>query len=300
MGKNNLQVKYTTAAQQNDNTYFDYYKRLRLLALSIFKWNGLPESVSERYLEQTLFEMGQALFFKDPGLGFLATKCTISGKLNIYGDAVRYNAYGYTYSQMYDADKSVLVRNNYDREPTCLSIELFARRLSEVERTLDVNIQNQKTPYIIVCDDKQRLTFLNLYKQIRANEPVIYGNKSLNPNDIQMIPTLTPFLADKLLHYKHDIWNEAMSYLGLDNANTDKKERMITDEVSSNNELIRMSAQTMLLTRQKACEQINEMYPGLNVSVELRSDIIKKELLEMETMATQPDIEEPDGGETDE
>jgi len=296
MAGNKLQVKYSTAMQQNDNTYFDYYKRLRLLALSIFKWSGLPESVSERYLEQTLYEMGQALFFKDPTLGFLATKCTVSGKLNIYGDAIRYNAYGYTYSQMYDADKSVLVRNNYDREPTLLSIELFARRLAEVERTLDVNIQNQKTPYIIVCDDKQRLTFLNLYKQIRANEPVIYGNKSLNPDDIKTLNTLTPFLADKLMIYKHDIWNEAMSYLGLDNANTDKKERLITDEVSSNNELIRMSAQTMLLTRQEACRQINNMY-GLNVSVELRSDIIKQELLEMEQEAMAPQTSADDGGD---
>ena len=281
-----LNARVTTATQKNDLTYYDYYKRLRLLALSIFKWTGLPESVSERYLEQTLYEQGKALFFKDPALGYLALKCTISGKLNVYGDAVRYNAYGYTYTKFYDADKCVLVRNNYDLLPTDNSIDLFAQRLSEVERTLDVNIQNQKTPYFIICDDKQRLTFLNLYRQIRANEPVIYGNKSLNPDDIKVMPTMTPFLADKLMQYKHDVWNEAMSFLGLDNANTDKKERLITDEVASNNQLIKMSAHTMLLTRELACEQINAMY-GLDVKVELRNDLIEQSMQE-----EQPDPQE--------
>lgn len=281
------QVK-TSAAYLNDMTYVDYYNRLRSLALSVFKWTGLPESVNVRFLEQTLFDYGRALFFEDETLGFMALTCTPSGKLNVYREPVSFQAYSVNYNKRYTTDDSVLIRNNYDMIPTRFTLELFARRLYEAERTIDVNIQAQKTPYIITCDDKQRLTFKNLYAQVKGNEPVIFGNKSISLSDIDVLKTEAQFVADKLIDYKHDVMNEALTFLGLNNANTDKRERLIMDEVTANDQMISTAARVMLQTRQEAADKINQRY-GLHISVE-HTGQIEREL--------NPD--EPAGGETNE
>lgn len=263
-------AKASKAQQANDQTYLDYFKRLRLLALSMFEWENLPDSVSQRFLEQTLFEMGKAIWVYDPSLGHLGLRVTPAGNLNVYGDPVKFQAYSIGYSKFYDADQCVMIRNNYDMLPTVSTLSLFAQRLTEVERTLDVNIKALKTPVLVLCEDRQRLTLKNLYHQVDGNEPVIYADKSLNPDAIKVLRTDAPFLADKLMLYKHDLWNDALTFLGINNANTDKKERLITDEATANDQMIELSAQTMLLTRQKACDEINDMF-GLNVSVKLRS-----------------------------
>lgn len=263
---------FDTAAKMNTATYNDYFMRLRQLAISMFEWSGMPESVDVRFLEKTLFMMGRAIFIRDNDLGYLTLKCTIGGNLNVYELPTDYTAYSIGYNKLYPADECVIIRNNYDELPTALTIQLFARRLYEVERTLDVNIRAQKTPVIIKCDEKQRLTMKNLYMQYDGNEPFIFGDKSLDTDNIKVLNTSAPFVSDKLMLYKHDIINEAMTFLGINNANTDKKERLVVPEVESNNDMVLMSAETMLKTRQIAAKQINKMF-GLNVSVKIKEFI---------------------------
>ena len=265
-----LRSKSTKADNLNNQTFYDYYSRIRLLALSLFEWTGFPDSISVRFLEQSLFEMGKAAFILDKTKGYLALKCTPSGELNVYLDPIKLTAYSTNYNQEFILDEGcVLIRNNYDMLPTEPTIRLFAQRLTNVERTLDTNIHAQKTPILILCDDKQRLTLKNLYHQYDGNEPFIFGDKSMNPDMVKSIKTEAPFLADRLMVYKRDIWNECMTFLGINNANTDKRERLITDEVEANDQLIQMSAQTMLLSRLEACKQINKLF-GLSVTVKIR------------------------------
>jgi hypothetical protein len=254
----------------NALTANDYYERLKLIALSLFEWNDLPESCNARFLELTLFTYGRALFIKDPTTGFLNMRCTPSGTLNNYDEAISYTAYSTVYSKEFNRDECVLIRNNYLERPTDNSLVLFATRLTEAERTIDTNIKAQKTPIIIRCDDKDRLTMKNLYKEYEGNEPFILGGKALNLEGLKVLKTDAPFIADKLQNYKREIWNEALTFFGINNANSDKRERLITDEVNANNEVISINAQAMLLTRLEACELINKMY-GLNVSVKMRS-----------------------------
>jgi hypothetical protein len=253
----------------NNLTANDYYDRLKLIALSLFEWKGLPDSCNARFLEQTLYTYGRALFINDDTMGFLNMRCTPSGKLNNYDEAISYTAYSTIYNREFKRGECVLIRNNYLERPTDNSIILFASRLTESERTIDTNIKAQKTPVLIRCDEKDRLTMKNLYNQYEGNEPFILGSKSLNPDGLKVLKTDAPFIADKLQKYKHEIWNEALTFLGVNNTNTDKRERLVTDEVNANNEVISVNADSMLLTRKEACEQINKMY-GLNVSVEMR------------------------------
>lgn len=267
----NLGIKQTPSGDMNNHTLHDYMTRLKGLALAMFKWEGLPPSVSARHLESVLYEEGRALFFMDPMIGFMALACTPSGQLNHYNEPIRYQAIGTTYREEYKAEDAVLIRNNYETHPTSHTINLFAQRLTNIERTNDVNLNAQKTPIIILCDESQRLTLKNLYNEYAGNTPFIFADKMMNLDNIKSINTNAPYIGDKLMIQKHEVWNDAMTFLGQRNANTDKKERMITDEVQANNQQIELSAEVMLLTRQEACDQINDRWPGLNVRVMLRN-----------------------------
>lgn len=252
-------------------TFQDYYSRLRLLALSMFEWENLPETMSARYLEETLFSYGKAAIVKDDILGVINTKCTGSNTINIYGDCVSYNCYGTGYDKDFALDDMVLVRNNLDMIPTSATLQLFAARLTQAERTIDININAQKTPLIMLCDDKERLSLENIYVQYDGNKPVIKGFKQFNPDSFTVLKTDAPYVADKIELYKKDVWSEAMAFLGINNVVFEKRAQLTSGEVNVNNQMIEMASQIMLLTREQASEEMNKKY-NLSTSVKLRTD----------------------------
>ena len=282
--------KFIDSAVLNNATFQDYLDRFTKVALSIFEWVNLPSSMNAMYLEKCLFFYGQCALLKDQNFGFINTKCCSNGKLNLYGYPVSLHCYSYEYQtnrRLYtgintsinnDYTDCILVQNNWERIPTASTMELFAYRLYEAERTCDVNIKAQKTPVLLLIDENQRLTIENLYNQYDGNRPVIFGDKNnLDENKIKAISTEAPFVADKIMDYKKEIWNEALTFLGINNIMIDKKERLITDEANSNNELINLNLQSYLAPRQEACKQFNEKYGFTNtdkeISVRVRSDL---------------------------
>lgn len=299
MGKRKLKAnnrEFIDTAWVNDATYWDYLDRLKKVAMSMFEWVNLPESMNARYIEKCLYYHGSAAFLYDETLGYINTECSSSGAINIYGIPTAFNCYSYGYNEMrrtytglrYDEysnpinknyEECILVMNNWDRTPTASTIELFALRLYEAERSCDVNIKASKTPVMVVCDDEnQRLTMKNLYSQYDGNEPFIFSDKhNLSGDNLKAIRTDAPFIADKLMTYKKEIWNEALEFLGVNTLSLEKKERLISEEASSNNELINLNLQSYLVPRQEACRQFNEKF-GLTgtdkeISVRVRSDL---------------------------
>lgn len=261
------------SAELNNKTYIDYYNRLMELALNVFEWENLPPSVDERFLELTLYEMGYCLYFNDEIIGNLALTCTISGRLDVYRIPVLRRAYAVNgYNKMCSTKDSVLIFNNYLHTPTQLTIELFARRLYEIERAIDVNVKAQKTPTLILSSEQQRLTMQNLYMQYDGNEPFIFGDKNMDIEGIKSLKTDAPFVADKLENLKHQIWNEALTFCGIENSNQDKKERLVSDEVGSNYGNIEAQRNVMLNTRKQAVKKINAMF-GTNIDVHFRSNL---------------------------
>ena len=258
----------------NNRTYTHYYNRLTELGISMFEWKGLPDSIDPRFLELTLFSDGMAVFFKDDVMDkYLALQTMISGKLNVYRIPKLRTAYAANgYNMKLDESNSVIIFNNM-LHTNCLSdIELFAYKLYECDRTMVVNIKAQKTPVMIACDENQRLTMINLYAQYDGNEPFIFGGKDIDMKKVQAITTGAPYIADKVYETKTQIWNEAMTYLGISNVPMIKKERMVTDEVSRNMGSTVASRYTRLEMRKQACKQINKMF-GLNIDVEYRADV---------------------------
>lgn len=261
------------SAQINNQTYIDYYQRLMEFAINIFEWRNLPPTVDERFLELTLYEKGYCLYFNDEVVGNLALTCTIGGMLDVYRIPTERRAFAVNgYNKICTSQDSVLIFNNYLHTPTILTIELFARRLYEIERTIDVNVKAQKTPTLVLASEQQRLTMKNLYMQYDGNEPFIFGDKDMEFDGIKCLKTDAPYVADKLQVLKHQIWNEALTFCGIENSNQDKKERLVADEVGSNYGNIEAQRNVMLNARRQAADKINRMF-GTNIEVGFRSSL---------------------------
>jgi hypothetical protein len=263
---------FGVSALWNKFSYIQYMERFKELAISMFDWQNVPDTIDTRYLELMLFERGQVLFFYDKDLGYLALPNGGSGKLNVYGIPVDRRAVGVNgYNKDLDATNSVIIWNNMLHTGSSLEVEMYSRRLCEIDRTIDVNVRAQKTPVLIKCDEHERLTMKNLYMQYDGNSPVIYGDKNLNTNNLQAIQTLAPFISNDLYQLRTQIYNEMLGVLGISNISYQKRERLISDEVIRSLGGTIANRFTRLQPRRDACDAINKM-TGLNLRCDYRED----------------------------
>lgn len=269
MGKKDK--NFWSSAALNNSSYIQYYNRLLELAMAMFDWKNLPSTVDQRFMELALLSQGKAVFFEDEVLGYMALRCVGNGPFDAYGNPVNrigVGANGFNSRSLNETD-SVIVWNNMLRTNNLLDIKMFAMRLYNIDRAIDVNANAQKTPVLITCEENQRLTMLNLYKQFDGNEPFIFGNKALDTRGIQVLKTDAPFVADRLFELKANIWNEALTYLGITNVTFTKKQRVVRDEVLRAQGGTIASRFSRLNARRQACEQINEMF-GLDIWCDFR------------------------------
>lgn len=266
-------TNFEESLSMNNYTYMQYAYRLMELSISMFEWKNLPEGIDERFLEMVLFTDGHAVFFKDDELGdYLALQCLINGKLNVYRIPINRRAFAVNGYQKQLTDKdSVIIFNNMLHTNSWLDVKMFAKRLYNLDRIIDVNANAQKTPILIKGNEQQRLTLTNLYKEYDGNAPVIFADKSLDMNALQVMSTQAPYVADKIYQLKTQIWNEALTYLGISNVSFQKRERMVSDEVTRSQGGTVASRYSRLNARRQACEQINKMF-GLNIECDFRED----------------------------
>ncbi len=279
----------------NKYTYTQYVNWLTELAISMFKWKNLPASVDARYIELQLFLTGQMVYFQDEVIGDLCLNCLSSGRMDVYGYPIIRRAYSTynNYQRLLKPNNSVVVYNNYMRTNSVLDIQMYARRLYNLDRIIDVNVNAQKTPVLIRASEKQRLTMQNLYMQYDGNEPFIFGDKDLDLNNLAVLKTDAPYVADNLYQLKTEVWNEALTHLGISNVNINKKERLITNEVSRTQGGTIASRYSRLDSRQEAAEKINTMF-GRDIEVDYRDEL---QLLDNLDYNEDGNV---DGGETDE
>ena len=285
---------FDESAILNNRTYVQYVNRLTELAISMFEWSGLPESVDSRYIELHLFSNGCMVYFDDEVMGNLCLDCTYNGGLDVYGYPILRRAYSsYNgYNRLLKNSNSVIIWNNLLHVPSEADIRAYARRLWMLDRIIDVNANAQKTPILVQGNEKQRLSLVNLYKEYDGNAPVIFGDSSLNTEGLKSISTGAPYVADRIYELKTQIWNEALTYLGISNINIQKKERLITDEVTRNQGGTVASRYSRLEARRQAVERINDMF-GTNIKVNYREDYQE---IEPENVINNID----DGGDGDE
>lgn len=285
---------------QNQRTYLQYVNRLTELSISMFDWKNLPDTIDARFLELALFNDGMAVFFKDEVMGYLGLQVMIGGALDVYRIPITRTAFAQNgYQMKLDQSNSVIIFNNMLHTNSILDVQEMSKRLYEIQRTIDVNVTQQKTPKIVTCTENQRLVMKNLYAQYMGNEPFIFGDKNLDLSGIKTLDTTSPYVADKLYDLKTQYWNEALTYLGISNVNTVKKERMISDEVQRNLGGTIASRYSRLFMRQQACEQINKMF-GLNISVDYREDMQVLDTYDANEANLSNEIDIGKGGENNE
>lgn len=258
----------------NAITFNNYYYRLKLIAQAVFEWKGLPNGINERYIEKYLFDYGKCVFFKDFEKGWMIAKYTDNGNLNYYDEPTTVTPVFTNSNEMeplVNGEDCVLIWNNDNAIPTHYPVIQAASRLTEIQRTIDLNIQAQKTPITISCTEKQRLSLMNAYKQYKGNTPVLVVDKSMEGLDlIKVLKTDAPIVFDKLRQEWKNEWNDTMTSLGVNNANQDKKERLVADEVAANDEQVARSAWVMLKPRQEAAKRMSELC-GQEITCEIRS-----------------------------
>lgn len=273
MSKKKRDRMFWESAKLNNATYQQYYNRLTELSTVMFEWKNLPETVDPRFLELTLFAKGQAVFFKDDVMGYLALPVAINGTWNVYNIPKSRRAYATNgYNNNLNDKNSVIIYNNYTHTNSMLDVEMFSRRLYNMDRAIDININAQKTPVLIQCTETQRATMLNMYKQYEGNEPFIFGDNNLDVKGFQVVKTDAPFVADKIRQEKIQTWNEALTYLGISNTNVTKKERLISDEVIRSQGGTIASRYSRLEMRRQACRDINKMFSELDIWCDYRDD----------------------------
>ena len=271
-----IQERFQKEAQiMNVDTYTYWYARLVEIAIAGFEWKNLPPEIDPRFLEMILCFDGKALFYFDDDLGeYVALQFFNSSTLDIYREPFKRTAFSPAVNfrhKALDESESVIIWNNGLHLPEILPLRLYALRIAECERTIDVNIKGQKTPKIIRSTNEERLTLENLFKKYDGNIPFIFGSKNLaDMQDITVLDTTVPYIADKVQILKRQLFAEALTYFGIENANTEKKERLVSDEVASNFGGVDIARRTRLNARKLACRKINERF-GLNIDVEFAS-----------------------------
>lgn len=276
-------TNFSESLFHNNNQYGMYLERLTELAVSMFEWKNLPGTCDERFLELTLFTNGYAVFFEDEDLSrtglsdsdngsYLALPVATNGRWNVYNIPTKRRAYASNgYNKILDVNDSVMIYNNLLHTNSVNICRTYARRLYNLDRIVDVNVNAQKTPVLILANEQQRLTMMQVYQKWDGNEPVIFGDRDLDMKLVQVLRTDAPYIADKIQSLKTELWNEVLTYLGISNISFQKKERMISDEVLRNQGGTIASRYSRLNARRKSADQINKMF-GLNIEVNFRED----------------------------
>lgn len=284
-------AKYFTSV-----TYSTWFNRLYNIAISRFEWLNLPDTCNEKFIEQVLFFNGFMVGYKDTALNsFLIMPCTNNSVLDIFGYPAKVNAYGYngymaqnltpytiTLGQEPTRADAALLYANYSCCPDLPAVLYFARKLTKIDRTIDVNINVQKTPYIISCGENQRLTVANMFKQVDNFEPAIITTKFYGLNGekpINVMDLKSPFVADKIQTLKRQVYQEALTYLGIEANTSEKAERQVTEELTANMGETESMRQSPLASRKQFCKEFNKIY-GTNIDVKFRSDLQLSQIME--------------------
>ena len=254
-------------------------KHYQMLALNRYRWENLPNGIESRYIEQMLYDNGECAMFDHPDLGLCVLRSSSRENLNIYGEPTKLTLSGFNEHRTVMMDECVRILNNDLGLPTQQNILYYSRRMAEIDDIIMQNLRQQRVPYLFATDENNSFSMKALYDRIYQGEPAIFIDKEMlkgEPENIMVIPTVAPYLVDKLQIQKQEMERELLTFLGINNT-LEKKERLIVDETNSNNQFIKMSSDIGYKQRLLACEMMNEMF-GLNVSVKETQDEFQEEV----------------------
>lgn len=255
-----------------------YLRIFTEIACARFNWVGLPDSVDVRFLELTLFNRALAVFYFDKQFDrYMALQASGTGKINMYDNPTSYTVIGNTMvNKTLQGKDCVPIWANFLRMPDWDIASIYATKIAEIDRTIEIDLLAMRHPYVLIADDNQKMSVLNAFRQVQEGQPVIVGTNALGDmleNQFKLLDMkIDPQIVPNLQVAKTKIWNEAMTFLGINNANQEKRERLVASEVAANNSQVLMARNVALDARRTAAEMINQRYK-LDVSVHWNVDI---------------------------
>lgn len=284
--------------QFTHKTYSVWLNKLYDIAISRFEWLNLPPTCDERFIEQVLLFNGYMVGFKDEDLGiYLILPCINGGLYNMMGYPTDLTAYGYDgynkqnlipYNALYNINdetklkpNAALLYANYTRTPIFPALVYYARKLTKIDRTIDVNLNVQKTPWMIVCEENARMSVLNAFKKIDNFESAVVGTKYFvnEKGPFRVLDLNAEFLCDKLQTVKRQIWQEALTQMGIEANTSEKTERQVASEIEVNMGETEALRQSPLAARKQFCDHFNRVFKT-NIDVRFRSDLSLSRIME--------------------
>lgn len=286
------------ALRQNALQYDDVFNRNVAMLCNSFKWTGLPDSVDSYFFERTLFFNGMACILDDRNVGKkLGLPCVPASPMNLYYEHTTYRAVSLGYSQPFFAvthyNKDILTNeyfnagstidtknvvtgcvcfDNIECYPMIYTLEMYTQKIVDCMRAIDVVSKLLKSPRLIETDENTVTTIQSALRNIDENTIAIYGRKDVAKalKDSQSLDTgANPAILDALWNHYNNLYSEFYTAFGINNLNTnDKKERLLTDEINSNNEAINFNIQHRLEQRKHFCENYKAAF-GESIDVEL-------------------------------
>lgn len=263
------------------------------IALNIFEWKNLPKGIKGEYIERKLLERGSLFFYNSQKAGgYMCLPADASQNLNAYEYPERVRTVGHNFWEDVPYEDGVLIKNNPLKTPSILQMTFWLEYMVDTFGAFKVNLNHSKTPYVISGSKEQMLTMKNILEQVTGNSIAIIVDKSLSDlASLDLKQTGVMYIGDKLLDAYDRLEDKLLTFLGINNTNTTKRERLVVDEVNSNNDEIENNLDTFFTTRKKAVEEINEKF-GLKIEVDINQNYVKRMKEKVENVSRETNEEQ--------
>ena len=258
----------------NSTTFQYYVDTLFRKCQSIYEFEGMPDSWDYDYFTSILLSQG-FICITDTPLSVLPLRCGISG-INVFNHPTKCiiaNPVIGNLERTIDED-CVLVKIQYNYQGLMPIVYKYASMLAECDSSITVNLMNSKVTFIGLCSSKnQAQSMKKMYDDITRGEPAVFvKGDQINSEQIFYNQVKENFGAGEIQILKRKIMSEFLTEIGVNNANTDKKERLTDNEVEANDGEIQLNAGYWLDNIKEGIEKANSMFK-LNLSVKLKNTV---------------------------
>ncbi|MBO7078700.1 MAG: hypothetical protein J6W64_02710 [Bacilli bacterium] len=249
-----------------------YKKQCTSLAENVFTFNNLLDDDKVKFLDMSFVNhelvcKGSIAWFMDEELGLLALPFMNVGALDLYGRPTRIQVIGKNgYTRQLDVGEYVIMYDNMSRIPLIFDVLQYAERIALIQRTIDINVKQQRTPRYWQVTSENKKSVLDALDGIDSMNDTVITYDGVDLGDINLALAPAPYVTDKLSEEKDKTWNEFLRLIGICNTTFEKKERNIKDEVILSQAGTIASRYTRYNARIEAIDKINKMF-NMNIEV---------------------------------
>ena len=284
----------------NFKTYLAYKMKMLTLAENVFQFKNMNPFIDMAYVNSELVTKGSIAFFKDEVMGLLALPYTAVGSLDIYGRPTKICVIpkNGSYNRILNRNEFVIMYDNDSHIPIYPNIIQSCERLALIKRSIDINIEQQRTPRVWKTTEENKKTMEDLVNQVdgMVNTVLTYDNIDLDESNCILAPA--PYVADKLNQDKKEEWSEFLELIGITNVSVQKRERVIRDEVICSMGGTIASRYSRFTARKNAIDKINklfnenievEFYDGLPTTIEDVDSFLSSEETDVDPIESEVD-----------